>query len=131
MQPFEFVKLRLRKKDTILINIPSGTTNRIHPLDMCINKSFKCCIIELFEKHPQENMNFYFESKLSISDRRVLNAKRDWNFWSKIKTSLKDTIVCSFLICGIFKKLDMSDDHLIDIRSLQIASNTANCQHQK
>ena len=41
------------------------------------------------------------------------------NAWSRIKTSLKDTIVRSFLKCGISNKLDKSEDHLVSIRGLE------------
>jgi len=118
-QQTESVKLGLQKKDTILINVPPGTTSRIQPLDVCINKPFKCYIREQFEQHLQENMILYVESKLTASDRRVLITKWVGNAWSRIKTSLKDTIVRSFLKCGISNKLDKSEDHLVSICGLE------------
>ena len=45
-------------------------------LGIHIGYPFKCCIRGQFEKHfVQENMNLYVESKLSVSDRRVLITK--------------------------------------------------------
>ena len=57
-------------------------------------------------------MNLCVESNLSASDRRILINKRVGNSWSKIKASLNDTIVRSFLKCGIFIKSDMSEDNV-------------------
>lgn len=64
-------------------------------------------------------MNLYGESKLSASDRGVLIIKWVGNSWKNIKTPLKDTIMRSFLKCGIFNKLDRSKGHLINIRGLE------------
>ena len=64
-------------------------------------------------------MNLYVESNLSASDRRILINKRVGNSWIKIKTSLNDTIVRSFLKCGIFIKSDMSEDNVNKICGLE------------
>ena len=91
-------------------NLGYKTTSRIQPLDVYINKPFKCYIRGQFEKHLQESMNLYVESKLQASDWRVPITK-----WGKIKTSLKDTIMRSFVKYWKSNKLDRSEDHLINI----------------
>ena len=50
-QQIESVKPGSRKKDTVCINVPFGTTGRIQTLGVCINKPFKCYIGEKIEKH--------------------------------------------------------------------------------
>ena len=37
-QQTDDVKGKLKKVKTVLVNVPSGTTSRIQPLDVCINK---------------------------------------------------------------------------------------------
>ena len=62
VQQPESVKLRLQKKDTIIV--PSDRKSGMQPLNVCINKSFQCYISEQFEKNRQENIHLYAESKL-------------------------------------------------------------------
>ena len=61
--------------NTTLINVPSGTTSRVQPLDVVINKPFTNHIRKDFESHLEENLDLYAEGKLSASERRVLTTK--------------------------------------------------------
>ena len=79
------VKILLRKVNTILINVPSGTTSRVQPLDAVINKPFKNHIRKDFERHLEENLNLYVEGKLSALERRVLTTK--WVATHRLKSN--------------------------------------------
>ena len=65
------------------------------------------------------NMDLYVQGKLSASERRILITQWVGNSWTKIKTSLKDTIVRSFVKCGISNNIDGSENHLVNIRGLE------------
>ena len=65
-QQTESVKFGLRKKDTIVITFTSGTTSRVQPLDVCINKPFKCYIREHHEKRTVNKNNLYFVRSFSV-----------------------------------------------------------------
>ena len=71
-QQTDSVKRALNKKVTTLVNVPSGTTSRIQPLDVSVNKPFKGYIREQFESHMQANMDLYVQGTLSASERRIL-----------------------------------------------------------
>ena len=47
-QQTEAVKILLRNCGTTLINVPPGTTSRVQPLDVAINKSYKTYVREQF-----------------------------------------------------------------------------------
>ena len=117
-QQTQAVKIMLRKCDTTLINVPPGTTSRVQPLDVAINKPFKTYVREQFEKHLNENLQLYLENKLTAGDRRILTTKWVANAWQKVKQN-KDLIIRSFLKCGISNSLDGSEDHLVNIRGLE------------
>ena len=62
------------KKNTAIINLPSGFTSHVHPLDV-INNTFTNLIKEQFEKHPDDNLNDYVGGKLTASDWKILTTK--------------------------------------------------------
>ena len=66
-QQTDSVQRALNKKATTLVNVPSGTTSRIQPSDVSVNKPFKGYIREQFESHMQANMDLYVQGKLSAS----------------------------------------------------------------
>ena len=83
---------------TVLVNVPSGTTSRIQPLDVCINKPFKNHIRTQFEEHIDENLESYTDGKISATQRRVLITKWAANAWQLIKED-NNLIKRSFLKC--------------------------------
>ena len=62
---------------------------------------------------------WHVQGKLPASERRILITQWVGNSWTKIKTSLKDTIVQSFVKCGISNNIDGSENHLVNIRGLE------------
>lgn len=78
------VKKLLRKKTTLLINVPPGCTSRVQPLDVSVNKPFRNVVKIQFEKHLQENLTMYVESKISVSERRILLTTWVGNAWDEV-----------------------------------------------
>ena len=74
----------LGKCKTSLINIPAGTTSRVLPLDVSINKLFKAYIQKEFEEHLDDNLEIYIENKQSSSQIRVLTTQWVGNIWNEI-----------------------------------------------
>ena len=84
-QQTDDVKGKLKKVKTVLVNVPSGTTSRIQPLDICINKPFKNHIRTQFEEDIDENLESYSDGKITAAQRRVLITKCVANAWQLIK----------------------------------------------
>ena len=75
VQQTSSVKQLLHKNKTVLTDILGGTTNRVQPLDLLINKPFKGYGRELFKKHIDKNLEVYVEGTLSSAKRRILTTK--------------------------------------------------------
>ena len=69
------VKHWLHKCKTALINFPGGTTSRVQPLYVSINKPFNNYVRELFEQHFDANLELYVNGKLAAGERCVLATK--------------------------------------------------------
>ena len=74
-QQIAYVKHWLHKCEATLINVKGGTTSRVEPLDVSINKPFKNYVPELFEKYLDENLESYVDGKLTTGKRHVLTTK--------------------------------------------------------
>lgn len=61
------VKQWFHKSTTILINNLGGTTSKVQPLGININKPFKSYVRELFEQHLEANLESYIDE---ISQQR-------------------------------------------------------------
>ena len=92
------VKHWLHKCKTILINGPGGTTSRLQPLDLSINKTLKNYVRELFKQHLDANLELCVDGKLTAGERRVLTTKWVGEAWERVKKQ-KDLIKCSFKKC--------------------------------
>ena len=112
------VKQWLHKCKTTLINVPGGTTSRVQPLDVCINKPFKNYVREFFEQHLDSNLELYVDGKLSASERRVLTTKWVGGAWDRIKKD-KELIRHSFKKCGLSNDLNGSEDALVKIKGIE------------
>ena len=106
------VKRMLQSKNTVLVNIPPACTSKFQPLDMSINKPFKDYLRTQFEKHRDENIEFYISNRLTASKRRVLVTTWVAEAWEKIKTN-KEMIIRAFTKCGITTNEDGSENHLL------------------
>ena len=97
--------------------MPPGSTSRVEPLDVSINKPFRHAIQEQFQKHLSENLHLYAENKLSVSERRVLTTKWVAEGWEKLSRN-KEIIMRSFVKCGISHSLVRTEDNDINIEGI-------------
>ena len=117
-QQTDGVKALLKKKNTELVNVPLGCTSRVQPLDVSFNKPFKDVVRQQFEKHLEENLQWYTERKISASERRVLFTKWVGKAWKEVGSNC-DMVVRSFKICGISLSLDGSEKAEVHIESIK------------
>ena len=66
-QQTDSVNILLAKNKTTMINVPGGTTSRVQPLDVAINKPFKNRVRQAFEENLHKNLQLYTERKLTAS----------------------------------------------------------------
>ena len=99
------MKQLLHKNKTVLTDILGGTTSRVQPLDVLINKPFKDYGRELFKKHIDKNLEVYVEGTLSAAKRRILTTKWVADASEKIRKQ-PDMIKHSFLKYGLSNNLD-------------------------
>ena len=116
-QQTDDVTILLGKLKTTLINVQSGTTSQVQPLDVVINKPFKSHVRYCFERHLNENLDLYVEGKLLVSERRVLTSNWVVESWEKIKHD-KEMIRHSFLKCGLSNALDGSEHHEVNLKGI-------------
>ena len=93
----------LHKCRTTLINVPGGTTSRVQPIDVSINKPFKNYVHELF-KHSDANLELRVNGKLTAGERHVLTIKWVGEAWERVKKQ-KDCIKHSFKKCSLSSNL--------------------------
>ena len=117
-QQTDGVKIMLQRVKTSIVNVPKGTTSRVQPLDVAINKPFKNFVRREFEEHIDKNLELYTNGKISASERRVLTTKWVADAWQSIKGET-DLIKRSFLKCGISNALDGSENHCVNIKGIE------------
>ena len=102
------VRQYAENKKTDLIYVPGGCASLAQPLDVSIDKPFKSNMRHMWERWTFDNLRG--TARVHPSRQQVIN----WisEAWSSI---LPDTIVKSFLRCGISNVMDGSqDDELLD-----------------
>ena len=72
--------------------MPPGCTSRVQPLDVSVNKPFKNAIRRQFEKHLNNNLKLYTESKISASERRVLITKWVAVVWHEVSKNSEKVV---------------------------------------
>ena len=105
VQQTSSVKQLLHKNKTVLTDILGGTTSRVQPLDVLINKPLKDYGRELFKKHIDKNLEVYVEGTLSAAKRRILTTKWVADSSEKIRKQ-PDMIKHSFSKYGLSNNLD-------------------------
>ena len=98
----------LKEKNIDYIIIPGGFTKYLQPLDVAINKPFKMALKKEYLKFQQQHLNDIVENKFTITNEDMIQIINDiWQDNNYIKT---ETIINSFLYCGISQKQDGSQD---------------------
>ena len=92
-----------------LVIIPGGCTSVVQPMDKCINRPFKQRVREHWQEWMRQDRPKTPSGNLKQPTRQDVI---DWvsEAWTSIK---KDTLVHSFLVCGISNALDGSQDDLV------------------
>ena len=92
--------------------IPGGCTSKIQPLDVCLNKSFKCYCRSQWIKYVQKQLATQDpgERPKTASKQQVVEWVVDSN---KFLDSKREMVAKSFLVCGISNALDGSQNNMI------------------
>ena len=101
-QTTERVKTILTQEcQTTLGLVPPGPTSKVQLLDVTFNAEFKKSVDRLATEHLSANPESFMTGKVTAGDQRVLFTK--WVGTASQETSrrLKDTVIRSFVKCGI------------------------------
>ena len=118
-QTTERVKTILtRARKTTLGLVPLGATNKVQPLHVTFNAEFKKSVDRLATEHLSTNPEQFMTGKVTAGDRRVLFTEWVGTAWQETSRRLKDTVIRSFVKCGISLPISGSRDSEINIDGL-------------
>ena len=118
-QTTERVKTILTQEcQTTLGLVPPGATSKVQPLDVTFNAEFKKSVDRLATEHLSANPERFMTGKVTAGDRRVLFTKWVGTAWQETSRRLKDTVIRSFVKCGISLPISSSRDSEINIDGL-------------
>ena len=103
---------------TTLGLVPPCAASKIQPLDVAFNVQFKKSVDRLATEHLSANPELFMSGKVTAGDRRVLFTKWVRRAWQEISRPLKDTVIRSFVKCGIALPISGSRDSEINIDGL-------------
>ena len=120
------IELKQQRVKTILTQeckttlglVPLGTKSKVQPLDVTFNAEFKKSIDRLATEHLSTNPEQFMTGKVTAGDRHVLFTKWVVRPWQEISRWLKDTVIRSFVKCGISLPISGSRDSEINIDGL-------------
>ena len=93
-------------------------------MDVAINKPFKIGLKHKYLEFQQKNLEEIFQNKFSLKDEIIVKFIAEiWNDENIIK---RQTIIHSFLHCGISHLLDGSQDELFNWPDLELSFNAKN-----
>ena len=113
-QTTERVKIILMQEcQTTLGLVPPGATSKVQPLDVTFNAEFKKSVDGLATEHLSANPERFMTGKVTAGDRCACAFHE-----REISPRLKDTVIRSFMKCGISQPISCSRDSEINIDSL-------------
>ena len=121
-QSEESITMAKERCNADVIIIPGGCTSVVQLMDKCINKPFKESMRQSWQGWMREG-----QAKTKMGNLKQPTRQDAINWVSKAWDSIKqETIVNSFLICGISNALDGSeDDHVSDdLPDIELDSGT-------
>ena len=118
-QTTERVKTILTQEcQTTLGLVPPGPTSKVQLLDVTFNAEFKKSVDRLATEHLSANPESFMTGKVTAGDRRVLFTKWVDTAWQETSRRLKDTVIRSFMKCGISLPISGSRGSEINIDGL-------------
>ena len=112
-----------RECNTDVIVIPDSCTSIAQPMDKCINNPFKEAMRACWEEWMRGDRQKTLMRNLKQPTRQEVLT---WvsKAWGSIK---QETLVRSFLVCGISNALDGSEDDLPSVLSAEVESDDGEC----
>ena len=108
----EEVAEKLQANNITVAVIPGGCTSKIQPLDICLNKLFKCYSRNQWMEYVQKQVATREpgERLKTASKQQVIDWVVDSN---KLLNSKREMVAKSILVCGISNALDGSQNNMI------------------
>ena len=97
-----------------MINVSGGTTSRVQPLDVSINKPLKNYVRELLDQHLAANLVLYIEGKLTVEGKLTFTKKWAVEAWGPVMKQL-DVIINLSQSCSLSNNMEQSEDDLVNI----------------
>ena len=98
--------------------VPPGPTSKVQLLDVTFNAEFKKSVDRLATEHLSANPESFMTGKVTAGDQRVLFTKWVDTAWQETSRRLKDTVIRSFMKCGISLPISGSRGSEINIDGL-------------
>ena len=90
-----------RECNTTVALVPPGATSKVQPLDVAFNAEFKKAVDRQATEHLAGSPELFATGKVTASDRRILFTKWVGQAWQETSRRLKETVIRSFVKCGI------------------------------
>ena len=106
------VKDSLRRGNSVMGVIPGGCTSKLQPLDVSLNKPFKCAVRKSWCSYIRSNMEDLRDGKI---DRVRAPSKQHIVDWvqAALPCLTRDMVAKSFKVCGISNHTNGCEDHLV------------------
>ena len=104
---------------TTLVLVPPGATSKVQPLDVAVNSEFKKAVDRLATEAMTRNPDQFLTGTVTASERRIFFAKWTGQAWQDVSRRLRDTIIRSFVKCGIALPTSGQRDNEINLSGLE------------
>ena len=101
-----------KSRNVDIIIIPGGCTSKIQPVDVCLNRPFKCIMRHKWKEYMEEQVEKDPGLSKLVTPSKEIVCQRISAGLDYLRTN-KEMVKKSFLVCGISNALDGSQSHLI------------------